>query len=438
MQKEEKSPDWRRMNNETMEQINKIVPELRFPEFVNDGEWIEEKLGEIAEIKGRIGYRGYTVADIVSKGQGAITLSPSNFDENGTLNFEKCTYITWAKYEESPEIQLEEGQTVLVKTASVGKSAYVQNLPEKATVNPQIVVLKSKTIHNKFLSYCILHDNIQNQIKSCVGAGAIPNLSQDSISKFKIILPSDKEGIEQQKIADCLTSLDELITAQTDKLEIIKNHRKGLLQNLFPQGGLEVPKYRFPEFLNDGEWKEKELGDKEVAFIVNEKVSVNNLQIENYISTENMLPNFNGVSIASKLPSSGKFTYFKIGDILISNIRPYLKKVWKSNKTGGVSNDVFVFRAGSDSHSNFLEFILKNDAFINYVMKSAKGVKMPRGDRESILKYKVSIPSKFEQQKIAECLMEVDNLINAQIEKIEQLNTHKKGLMQGLFPKVKN
>jgi type I restriction enzyme S subunit len=199
-----------------------------------------------------------------------------------------------------------------------------------------------------------------------------------------------------------------------------------------------VPKYRFLEFLGDGEWVAKKLGDKEVSYFVNEKTSVNKLNIDSYISTENMIPEFSGVSTSSKLPSLGSFTKFKNGDILISNIRPYLKKVWKADKNGGASNDVLVFRSGSEVLSEFLERIIKNEAFINYVMESAKGVKMPRGDKDSMQKYIVFIPSKTEQQKIAFCLSALDDLITAQAEKIEQLNLHKKGLMQGLFPKIDN
>jgi len=215
-------------------QEGETQPKYRFPEFKNGGDWKEVALGDLVEIKGRIGYRGYTVKDIVKKGEGAITLSPSNFDDNGKLNFDKSTYISWDKYNESPEIMLEEGQTVLVKTASVGKSAYVENLPEKTTVNPQIVVLKPKKIQPKFLSYTIFHNYVQNQIRNTVGAGAIPNMSQASISKLKILLPPSKGEKEQQKIADCLSSVDNLIEAQSQKIEDLENHKKGLLQQLFP------------------------------------------------------------------------------------------------------------------------------------------------------------------------------------------------------------
>ena len=418
-----------------MSKENKLIPELRFPEFKNEGEWTETILGSVVEMKGRIGYRGYTTEDIVDKGKGAITLSPSNFKENGQLNFDKCTYISWAKYDESPEIQLEEGQTVLVKTASVGKTAYVDKLPEKATVNPQIVVLKPKNIHNRFLSFTVSHQNSQTQIRNNVGAGAIPNISQEIISKIKILIPPDRERKEQQRITLCLSSLDEVITAHSQKLNLLKDHKKGMMQNLFPQEGEKVPKYRFKEFEKDGEWVEKTLG--EVAKFVNEKTSLENLSINNYISTENLLPEYAGVVSASKLPASGNFTKYKEEDILISNIRPYLKKVWYSDKQGGCSNDVFVVRAKSEINKVFLSFLLKNDDFINYVMIGAKGVKMPRGDKDLISKHPISFPNnKPEQQKIASCLSSLEALITAQTERIEQLKLHKKGLMQGLFPKI--
>lgn len=196
-----------------------------------------------------------------------------------------------------------------------------------------------------------------------------------------------------------------------------------------------IPKWRFLEFKGNGDWERKKLG--KMAFIVNDKIAIEKLNAETYISTENMLPNFAGVSTASQLPQTGNFTKFKSGDILVSNIRPYLKKVWRSNKTGGASNDVIVFRSNSNIDNNFLEFILKNELFINYVMKNAKGLKMPRGDKESMLIYPVYIPpypTFSEQQKIADCLSSIDDLISAEEKKLSLLNDYKKGWMQKLFP----
>ena len=110
-------------------------------------------LGEVCEIKGRIGFRGYTREDQVEEGEGVISLSPGNI-ENGQMVYKGCTYITWEKYEESPEIKTYDGDILFCKTGStVGKVAMVKELPCEATINPQLVVLKNITIDSKFLNY---------------------------------------------------------------------------------------------------------------------------------------------------------------------------------------------------------------------------------------------------------------------------------------------
>lgn len=192
-----------------------------------------------------------------------------------------------------------------------------------------------------------------------------------------------------------------------------------------------IPKLRFPQFANEKGWEVKKLG--EAATFVNEKTPLKNLSINSYISTENILSDFAGVTSASRLPTSGNFTKYRKGDVLISNIRPYLKKVWFSDKEGAGSNDVFVIRTKSDLQDLFLSFLLKNDNFINYVMVGAKGVKMPRGDKDLISKYPISFPSKTEQQKIASCLSSLDEVITAESQKLEVLKEHKKGLLQKLL-----
>ena len=149
-----------------------------------------------------------------------------------------------------------------------------------------------------------------------------------------------------------------------------------------------------------------------------------------------MLQDFEGVRVASKLPSSGSFTRFKTGDILFSNIRPYLKKVWQAVFDGAASNDVIVFRTLDGYDRLFVSQVIKSDRFIAHSMSGAKGVKMPRGDKKMMLDYLFSIPSLPEQQKIAECLSSLDDLIAAQQEKVEALKEHKKGLMQKLFPNL--
>jgi len=193
------------------------------------------------------------------------------------------------------------------------------------------------------------------------------------------------------------------------------------------------PKLRFPEFRDAGEWEEKQLD--EVANFAKAKIPLSELTVQNYVSTENILPDFAGITHANRLPPTGAATAFLVGDILISNIRPYLKKIWHSEFDGGASNDVLIVRAKKSINDKYLSFVLINDFFINYVMTGAKGVKMPRGDISLIEQFGVPLPaSSKEQQKIADCLASLDELIAAQTQKLATLKTHKKGLMQQLFP----
>jgi type I restriction enzyme S subunit len=126
----------------------------------------------------------------------------------------------------------------------------------------------------------------------------------------------------------------------------------------------------------------------------NKRVSNDELSLENYISTENMLQNKSGIVLASNLPPSGSAIKFNIGNILISNIRPYFKKIWLSDFCGGCSNDVLCFVPKTNIPSLYLFQILEKDSFFEYVMAGSKGTKMPRGDKKWIMNYPAVIPSK--------------------------------------------
>ena len=195
-----------------------------------------------------------------------------------------------------------------------------------------------------------------------------------------------------------------------------------------------VPDLRFPEFKNDAEWEKKVLNNKDIATFVKDREPLDQLNLNSYVSTENLLADYSGVAKASKLPPSGSFTSYKPNDVLISNIRPYLKKVWFADKVGAASNDVIVIRPSAKISATYLLHVLKNDEFINFVMKGAKGVKMPRGDIASIQAYPIALPKSNEQQKIADCLSSLDELVSAHNQKLDALKAHKKGLMQQLFP----
>lgn len=149
----------------------------------------------------------------------------------------------------------------------------------------------------------------------------------------------------------------------------------------------------------------------ELCEYVKGKISVEALNSTNYVSTENMLPNKDGIVQATTLPSLGQTQIFKSGDVLVSNIRPYFKKIWYAQFDGGCSNDVLVFRAKERVNNRFLYYVLANDSFFDYSMATSKGTKMPRGDKSSLMKYEIHDVAYKNQEKIAEILEVLDHKI---------------------------
>lgn len=141
------------------------------------------------------------------------------------------------------------------------------------------------------------------------------------------------------------------------------------------------------------------------------KIEVANLDEATYISTENMLPNRGGVVPASGLPTIESTQAFAEGDVLVSNIRPYFKKIWQATFSGGCSNDVLVFRAKNGIDKDFLYYVLSDDQYFNYATATSKGTKMPRGDKVAIMQYIVPNVSHEEQCKIASILRAIDQKI---------------------------
>ena len=190
----------------------------------------------------------------------------------------------------------------------------------------------------------------------------------------------------------------------------------------------DVPAIRFPEFT--GEWKSVHL--EEVAEFQKQRISTTLLNNSNYISTENILQNFEGIQSSSSIPANMNVIEYQKGDILLSNIRPYLKKVWFADRKGGCSADVFVLR-GDKCNQHFLYYVIASDRFINYVMSGAKGVKMPRGDKSQMVKYAFSIPTNTEQRKIAKFLSMLDERIRLQNKIIEDLKKLRSAIAEALF-----
>ena len=192
--------------------------------------WKIGRIKYVAKIFGRIGFRGYTNADLVGEKEGAISLSPGNLS-NGKLDLNKCAYLSWKKYYESPEIMINEHDIIIVKTgSSFGKIAWVDTIDHEMTLNPQLVVLKNIKISKKFLFYALGTPLFKRQAEETVVGGTIPTMSQTSISNFKIVLPSKSE---QQKIVDYLdqkvSQIQKIIESKQQQINQLTEYKNSLI-----------------------------------------------------------------------------------------------------------------------------------------------------------------------------------------------------------------
>ena len=158
----------------------------------------------------------------------------------------------------------------------------------------------------------------------------------------------------------------------------------------------------------------------EICSYSKKKINIDLLSKDTYVSTENMLPNKGGITSASSLPSVEQTQAFLSGDVLVSNIRPYFKKIWFAKFDGGCSNDVLVFRAKDGVSQHFLYYVLSDDTFFDYSTATSKGTKMPRGDKAAIMEYIVPDFTYEKQEKIAGILEALD----AKIQLNAEINNH--------------
>ena len=200
---------------------------------INAFVWEQRKLGDSCKLNGRIGFRGYTEKDIISKEAGGVlTFSPTNIVDNKLTIECKNTYITREKYDESPEIKISNGDILFVKTGStLGKSALVAGLKEDASINPQIVVMHVEKDTENFMSNVLITDRVMKQVAAVKIGGAVPTMTETELKNFTYFAPAEKE--EKKKIGDHFRTLDNLITLHQRKCEELQNIKKFMLQNMF-------------------------------------------------------------------------------------------------------------------------------------------------------------------------------------------------------------
>ena len=243
------------------------------------------------------------------------------------------------------------------------------------------------------------------------GGSAVPTLNRNHIHPMEVIFCKDTEL--QKKIAGILSKIDEKIELNRQINDNLEQQASSLLS----------------DWISTYPCRTYKLSD--ICKYANAKCETGNLIPQNYISTENMLPNKKGIVEASNIPT-GKATCYKVDDVLIANIRPYFQKIWKADINGGCSADVLCIRANIESHSPILYWLLHQDAFFEYVMTGAKGCKMPRGDKQHIMNWSIDLPEVQYWADLATQLGSIDQQIA--YNRIESINLS--NLRDTLLPKL--
>ena len=337
------------------------------------GEWKEYKLGELTiDGKGSYGIAASAVGFDVNK---YTYLRITDINDDGTINKDGLKSVDDVN---ASNYLLKPNDIVFARTgASVGRSYFYDGKDGEFVYAGFLIKysIDPNKVNPKILKYYTHSQSYYDWIVSVDNGATRGNINAQTYASMPIMLPERKR---QDEIVSILSSLD-------DKIDLLHRENttlEAMAETLFRQWFIEEAKE---------DWKEGQLGD--VCLYVTEKIDISNVDVDTYISTENMCPNKQGVVEASSIPENVKVTKYIQDDILLSNIRPYFKKIWLADRNGACSNDVLCIRSKSEDLKYFTYYTIRQDDFFDYVMLGAKGCKMPRGDKQHIMNWPIIIPT---------------------------------------------
>ncbi|WP_062786686.1 restriction endonuclease subunit S [Aquitalea pelogenes] len=422
----------------TDEAKHTLVPKLRFPEFRGGEGWEYAPLGKLLMKSPDYGVNAAAVPFTERLPQ---YLRITDISEDGTYLSAKKVSVD---LEPKDEIYLEEGDIVLARTgASVGKSYRYRKADGRLVFAGFLIRVKPnpKRLVSTYLANFLTTEQYWKWVAATSARSGQPGINSVEYSALPIPLPT--EFPEQQKIADCLSSVDELIAVQAQKVDALKTHKKGLMQQLFPREGETQPRLRFPEFQNAGKWEEQHLGDYfdpiRNGFVGTATPYYTTSDGIRYLQGRNIkqgrIEADNLIFITSEFHNRQRKSHLKTGDILMV----------QSGHVGecAVIGPDFV---GANCHALVIltpKRKLSSDFFAHYfyspigklaIFQITTGNTIKHILASELKTLPVLVPDLSEQQRIASCLSSLDTLITAEDQKLEALKTHKKGLMQQLFP----
>lgn len=425
----------------------KYIPTLRFPEFQNDGEWALTPIGKYYKVQGGFAFRSSEF-----KKSGTPIIRISNIPNEG-IYIDISNSVYYDRIENEVNFLISKGDLLIAMSgATTGKTA-VYNQIGKAYLNQRVGLFKSINSHNYYSFICqwVKSNYFYAQLKRTLAAGAQPNISSKDIESFIWAYPNGNNSFaEQKKIADCLSSLDKYIDAAKRKLELLKEHKKGLMQRLFPAKGKTSPEIRFPEFIGTKEWTPKQLGFIGETFGGLSGKSAEDFGTGKPFVTYKQVFNSSEIDFSEcalvQVSENEVQNSLQYGDILVtmSSETPdevgYTAVVTNKNIPECYLNSFcFIYRLFDDESidTKFLIYLFSNDAYRAAVVRIAQGITRFNISKTKFKEIELVIPeNKNEQIKIAETLSSVDKQIAEYDKKIKALELHKKGLMQQLFPKL--
>ncbi len=435
-------------------QINKtLVPKLRFPDFQYVGEWEQIKFIDVADKKVKWSFIGgpfgsnLKSSDYVAKGIRIIQLQNIG---DGEFKDKYKIFTSEDKANELLSNNIYPGDIILSKMGDpVGRACLIPDIHQRYVMcSDGIRVVVNEKLFSKYFIYLLINSkDFRGLVENAATGSTRKRIGLVDLKKLPMIVPKIEE---QQKVADCLSSIDELITAQNQEIEPLKAHKNGLMQQLFPSEGETVPKLRFPEFQDA--WKKKKLidtADKKIKWSFIGGPFGSNLKSSDYVVEGIRIIQLQNIGDGKFKNDYKIFTSEqKADELLANNIYPndiILSKMGdpvgraclipNNHKRYVMCSDGIRLAVDEKLYNKYFIYSLINSAqFRSMIENTATGSTRKRIGLDQLKKLPMLIPNIQEQQKIADCLSSIDELITTQSQKIEALNTHKKGLIQQLFP----
>lgn len=411
---------------------------LRFPEFLDAGDWENKKFGEMCKfVRGPFG--GALKKDIFVKDGYAV------YEQSHAIyqNFDSFRYfIAEEKYNELKRFSVRPNDIKMSCSGTMGKFAVIPKEPKKGVINQALLKLTVNNGYNlDFVKFTLELPINQEKLLSQSAGGAIKNVV--GVGEMKEIEMSIPSFNEQQKIAACLSSLDELITAQDQKLATLKAHKKGLMQQLFPAEGETVPKLRFPEFRDAGDWGERQLS--QLTTKISDGIHTTPVYDENgeyaFINGNNLVNGRILIDEKTKRVDFGEFNKHQKpldDNSILMSINGTIGNLafFRSEQVILGKSACFINIDSRLANKFFIYNMLQTDKVKHFFTSELTGSTIKNLSLATIKNIELKVPALPEQQKIADCLSSLDYLITTQAQKLAALKAHKKGLMQQLFPAV--